>query len=57
MENPTYLEFRDEFGKEIIIENQNTELYIGIENDLVYLNEVQFKQLKDWILKQELNTY
>lgn len=58
MEEPTYLEFCDEFSKKnLIVENQNSELTICIEDEQVYLNEDQFKQLKEWIAKQELNTY
>lgn len=52
-----HLEFIDIFGNDVLIENQNTELYIGMIEGSVWLNEEQFKKLKEWISKQELNTY
>jgi len=52
-----FIEFRDDAGNDVIFENQNTELAIGFIDYMCYLNEEQFKKLKEWISKQELNTY
>lgn len=57
MEEIQYLTFiEDDSFREIVFENQDTELHIGVEDYCVYLNAVQFQQLKDWILKQEIKS-